>query len=188
MKDAWSPDVIVHRGTALTSFYQCGDLYRVNPFTAETAGKEDFNGVFPFEWGVSAHPKVDDATGELLFFSYSKQAPYLKYGVVDEQGALAHFIDAPLPGPRLPHDMAFTRNYAIFNDLPLFWMPELLERNIHLPRFHKHLPSRFAIVPRRGETSDIRWFEANPTYVLHFVNAFEDGDEVVLDGFYEGDP
>jgi carotenoid cleavage dioxygenase len=24
--------------------------------------------------------------------------------------------------------------------------------------------------------------------VLHFTNAFEDGDEIVLDGFYEGDP
>jgi carotenoid cleavage dioxygenase-like enzyme len=31
MKDASSTDVIVHRGTALTSFYQCGDLYRVDP-------------------------------------------------------------------------------------------------------------------------------------------------------------
>src|SRR5690349_14090948 len=30
MKDASSTDVLVHRGTALTSFYQCGDLYRVD--------------------------------------------------------------------------------------------------------------------------------------------------------------
>jgi carotenoid cleavage dioxygenase len=32
--------------------------------------------------GISAHPKVDEATGELLFFNYSKQAPYMHYGVV----------------------------------------------------------------------------------------------------------
>ena len=31
-----------------------------------------------------------------------------------------------------------------------------------------------------GQTEDIRWFEADPTYVLHFVNAYEDGDEIVL--------
>ena len=60
MKDASSTDVIVHRGTALTSFYQCGDLYRVDPFSADTLGKETWNGRFPFHWGVSAHPKVDD--------------------------------------------------------------------------------------------------------------------------------
>jgi len=32
------------------------------------------------------------------------------------------------------------------------------------------------------------WFEAEPTYVLHWINAFEDGDEVVLDGFHQGCP
>ena len=188
MKDASSTDVIVHRGTALTSFYQCGDLYRVNPLTAETLGKEDFNGNFPFDWGVSAHPKVDEATGELLFFTYSKQAPYMRYGVVDANDDLVHITDIPLPGPRLPHDMAFTPNYAILNDFPLFWDPKLLEADIHLPGFHPDMPSRFAVIPRRGGPDDIRWFEADPTFVLHFTNAYEDGDEIVLDGFYEGDP
>ncbi len=187
MKDASSTDVIVHRGTALTSFYQCGDLYRVDPFSAETLGKETWNGRFPFDWGVSAHPKVDLATGELLFFNYSKQAPYMHYGVVDERGELVHYVDIPLPGPRLPHDMAFTRNYAILNDFPLFWDPELLKKDVHAARFHPDMPSRFAVIPRAA-ADDIRWFEAEPTYVLHFANAYEDGDEIVLDGFFQGDP
>ncbi|MGV0788513.1 carotenoid oxygenase family protein [Mycolicibacterium sp. XJ2] len=188
MKDASSTDVIVHRGVALTSHYQCGDLYRVDPFSGDTLGKEDWHGRFPADWGVSAHPKVDDRTGELLFFSYSKQDPYLRYGVVDDGGNLVHLTDVPLPGPRLPHDMAFTENYAILNDFPMFWDPTLLEAGIHLPGFHPDMPSRFAVVPRRGGSSDIRWFEADPTFVLHFTNAYEDGDEIVLDGFFEGDP
>ena len=50
------------------------------------------------------------------------------------------------------------------------------------------MPSRFAVIPRRGGPRDIRWFEADPTYVLHFTNAYEDGDEIVLDGFFQGDP
>ena len=188
MKDASSTDVIVHRGIALTSFYQCGDLYRVDPFSANTLGKESWNGHFPFDWGVSAHPKVDPKSGELLFFNYSKQAPYMHYGVVDESNELAHYIDIPLPGPRLPHDMAFTENYVILNDFPLFWDPSLLEHDVHLPRFYPDMPSRFAVVPRRGGSNDIRWFEADPTFVLHFTNAYEDGDEIVLDGFFEGAP
>ena len=188
MKDASSTDVIVHRGTALTSFYQCGDLYRVDPRTAETLGKESWQGDFPFEWGVSAHPKVDDRTGELMFFNYSKEAPYMHYGVVDESNALVHYVDVPLPGPRLPHDMAFTENYAILNDFPLFWNAEALKKNAHVPEFHKDMPSRFAVIPRRGQTSDIRWFEAEGTYALHFVNAYEEGNEIVLDGFFQGDP
>jgi carotenoid cleavage dioxygenase-like enzyme len=188
MKDASSTDVIVHRGTALSSFYQCGDLYRLDPYTGDTLGKQDWNGGFPFDWGVSAHPKVDDGTGELLFFNYSKQAPYLHYGVVDENNDLVHYIDVPLPGPRLPHDMAFTQNFAILNDFPLFWDPELLERGVHVARFHRDMPSRFAVIPRRGQSSQIQWFEAEPTFVLHFTNAYEDGDDIVLDGFFQGDP
>ena len=188
MKDASSTDVIVHRGTALTSFYQCGDLYRLDPCSGDTLGKEDWGGAFPFDWGVSAHPKVDDNTGELLFFNYSKQAPYMHYGVVDERGTLVHYVDVDLPGPRLPHDMAFTENYAILNDFPLFWEPEYLERNAHVARFHRDMPSRFAVIPRRGSSSEVQWFEAEPTYVLHFTNAYEDGDEIVLDGFFQGDP
>ncbi|MBV8863469.1 MAG: carotenoid oxygenase family protein, partial [Mycobacterium sp.] len=147
-----------------------------------------WNGRFPVEWGVSAHPKVDGTTGELLFFNYSKQAPYMHYGVVDESNELAHYVDIPLPGPRLPHDMAYTENYVILNDFPLFWDPRLLEHDVHLPRFYPDIPSRFAVLPRRGGTDDIRWFEADPTFVLHFVNAYEDGDEIVLDGFFEGAP
>jgi carotenoid cleavage dioxygenase-like enzyme len=188
MKDASSTDVIVHRGTALTSFYQCGDVYRLNPYTGDTLGKESWNGAFPFDWGVSAHPKVDDRTGELLFFNYSKQAPYMHYGVVDANNDLVHYVDVPLPGPRLPHDMAFTQNYAILNDFPLFWEPEYLERNAHVARFHRDMPSRFAVIPRHGQSRDIQWFEADPTYVLHFTNAYEDGDEIVLDGFFQSDP
>ncbi|WP_167097865.1 carotenoid oxygenase family protein [Mycobacterium sp. DL592] len=186
LKDASSTDVVVHRGTALTSFYQCGDLYRVDPYTGDTLGKQAWGGAFPAE-GVSAHPKVDERTDELMFFNYSKNAPYMHYGVVDRNNQLVHYTDVPLPGPRLPHDMAFTRNYAILNDFPLFWEPEMLERNVHMARFHRDMPSRFAVLPRRGG-GPIQWFEAEPTFVLHFVNAYEDGDEIVLDGFFQGDP
>ena len=188
MKDASSTDVIVHNGKALTSFWQCGDLYELDPRTLETTGKAPWATGFPSPTGVSAHTKLDQRTGELLVFGYGKEAPYLHYGVVSADGRLVHSIDVPLPGPRLPHDMAFTERYAILNDLPLFWDPDLLAQGIHLPRFHPDVPSRFAIVPRRGRTEDIRWFEADPTYVLHWINAYEDGDWVVLDGFFEHDP
>jgi len=187
MKDASSTDIVVHRGKALSSFWMCGDLYRFDPWTLEAEGKEDFAGAFP-ALGVSAHPKIDENNGEMLFFNYGAEAPYMHYGVVDASGALAHYVDVPLPGPRLPHDMAFTENYAILNDCPMFWDPKLLAEGHHAPRFYPELPTRFGILPRRGQSEEIRWFEAAPTFVLHWINAYEDGDEIVLDGFFEGNP
>jgi carotenoid cleavage dioxygenase-like enzyme len=187
MKDASSTDVVVQRGVALSSFYQCGDLYRLDPLTLEDLGRESWGGRFPAE-GVSAHMKVDEATGELLFFNYGKEPPYMHYGVVSQAGELVHYVDVPLPGPRLPHDMAFTERYAILNDCPLFWDPAALAKGVHANRFFPELPTRFAILPRRGRSDEIRWFEAAPTFVLHWINAYEDGDEVVLDGFFQHDP
>lgn len=186
LKDSSSTDVVVHRGRALTSFYQCGDLYQLDPITLAQFGPADWHGAFPHE-GVSAHSKLDPETGELLFFNYSKTAPFMHCGALGADGRLKHYRPIPLPGPRLPHDMAFTPHYLILNDLPLFWDADLLQRNIHAARLHD-LPSRFALVPRNGDAGAERWFEASPTYVLHWVNAYEDGDEVILDGYRQRDP
>jgi carotenoid cleavage dioxygenase len=184
LKDSSSTDIVVHAGRALSTFYQCGEGYRLDPETLEQQGPEPW---VPID-GISAHPKVDERTGELMFFNYSKHAPYLHYGEVDRNNRLTNYIPIPLAGPRLPHDMAFTEHYAILNDMPVFWDAELLKKNVHAVREHKGLPSRFAIVPRHGRTEDVRWFEAAPTYVLHWLNAFEDGDEVVLDGYFQEVP
>jgi carotenoid cleavage dioxygenase len=184
LKDSSSTDIIVHAGKAVSTFYQCGEGYVLDPATLAQEGVASW---VPLD-GISAHPKVDERTGELLFFNYSKHAPYMHYGVVDRSGKLAHYVPIPLPGPRLPHDMMFTQNWSILCDFPLFWDEELLKRNIHVTRLHKGMPSRFALIPRYGQPEDIRWFEAEPTFVLHFINAYEDGDEIILDGYFEEDP
>ena len=185
VKDASSTDVVVHNGQILSTFWQCGEGYRLDPYTLETLGTENW---VPEE-GISAHPKVDERTGELLFFNYSKQAPYQHYGVVDKHNKLIHYTPVPLPGPRLPHDMAFTENYSILVDLPFYWNPEKLKQGWHIPTYYgKTQPTRFAILPRYGTEKDIRWFEADPTYVLHWNNAYEDGDEIIVDGYFQENP
>ncbi len=187
MKDNASTDVIVHNGVALASFFQCGELYQLDPLTLTDLGKATWAGRFPAD-GVSAHPTLDEHTGELMFFNYSATEPYMHYGVLDAEGTLVTYIDIPLPGPRLPHDIAITEHWSILNDLPLFWDPQALADGYYSNTFRRDLPSRFALVPRHGTTDDIRWFDAAPTFVLHWINAYEDGDEVVLDGFFQHNP
>jgi carotenoid cleavage dioxygenase-like enzyme len=188
MKDASSTDVVVHAGVALTSFWQCGDMYELDPITLGQRGKAAWGGLFPADRGVSAHARVDELTGELMFFNYSTAPPYLHYGIVGRDRRVAHYVPIELPGPRLPHDLAFTEHYTVLNDLPLFWDEQLVHQGVYASRFHPDLPSRFGIVPRRGDSEDVTWFEAEPTYVLHWANAYEDGDEVVLDGFFQSNP
>jgi carotenoid cleavage dioxygenase len=183
LKDSSSTDIITHNGVAISTFYQCGEAYCLDPQTLETLGIASWA---PLD-GVSAHCKVDPHTGELMFFNYSKHAPYMHYGVVNRQGRLTTYQPIPLPGPRLPHDMAVSARHSILNDLPAFWDEELLESDIHAVRMHD-LPSRFGVIPRHGRSEELRWFEAAPTYVLHFLNAYEMGSEIVMDGYFQENP
>lgn len=188
LKDSSSTDVVVHGGEVITSFYQCGDLYRMSGTTLETLGKSQWHGDFPSAIGVSAHPKVDEHTGEMMFFNYSNQAPYMHYGVVDKHQNLLNYCDIPLPGPRLSHDMAITEHYSVLNDCPLFTDPEAIKAGKHSVRFFPEIPTRIGVIPRHGQTADLRWFDFKPTYVLHWINAFEEGDWVVMDGFFQINP
>ena len=188
LKDSSSTDVVVHNGVVLSSFYECGDLYALDALTLEPRGKADWHGAFPRDRGVSAHPQVDEHTGEMLFFNYNAHAPYLNYGVVDSEDRLVHYVPIELPGPRLPHDMTFTENYAILNDLPMIWDPKLMSKGMYLARFHPEMHTRLGVIPRRGAASEIRWFDFDPTYVLHWTNAYEVGDEIVVEGFFQHNP
>jgi len=178
LKDVSNTDVVPFNGKAITLFYQCGDAYFVDPLTLETEGKVDLEGLKLRQ--VSAHSKTDERTGEFLFFDYDVKPPYMTYGVLAPDGSLKHFTPIDLPGARLPHDMAITENYTILHDLPLFWDPELLQRGIHKVTFFPELPSRFGVLPRYGDGKDIKWFETDPCYIYHVVNAWEEGDEVVM--------
>ena len=184
VKDSSSTDVIVHNGSVLSTFWQCGEGYRLNPATLETLGIE---GWVPID-GISAHPKLDPNTGELLFFNYGTHAPYMHYGVVGADNKLKHYTPIDLPAPRLPHDMCFSENYSILNDFPMYWPQAAIEQGFYVPIFDQSMKSRFGIIPRMGSRNDVKWFEADPTYVLHFTNAWEEGDEVIMDGYFQEQP
>ncbi len=184
IKDSSSTDIVVHAGQLLSTFWQCGEGYRVSAENLDTLGIE---GWVPLD-GISAHPKVDLKTGEMMFFNYSTHAPYMHYGVVGADNRLKHYTPIELPAPRLPHDMAISPNYSVLNDFPLYWPKELIDQGVYVPQYDKTRPSRFAVLPRYGNGEEVKWFEAEPTYVLHYTNCYEEGDEVVLDGYFQKNP
>ncbi len=175
VKNTSNTDVKFHNGKLITMWYLAGGMYHVDPMTLETIGPARFEGAPDFR--ASAHSRVDERTGELLFFDYFPHAPYMEYGVIGADGRLKHKIPVQLPGPRLPHDMAITENYTILHDFPLTYDMEALALGRHKLKFHADWPSRFAVVPRHGSADQIRWFAAEPNYLLHVVNAWEEGPD-----------
>ncbi|MDJ0959908.1 MAG: carotenoid oxygenase family protein [Acidimicrobiia bacterium] len=179
LKDTANTDVLFHNGNLIAMWYLAGEPYRVDPMTLETLGKEDWQGTR--QSCVSAHAKVDQHTGEFLFFDYGPVPPYMSYGVVSPDGVVRHFTPVELPGARMPHDMAITERYSILMDLPLVVDPESAKEGRHALLFMRDTPARFGVIPRYGAGTEIRWFDAEPCYIYHTVNAYEDGDEIVMD-------
>ncbi len=179
LKDNSNTDISIHAGKAISTFYQCGEAYILNPLTLDTLGTLNYKSKGVRQ--LSAHCITDESNGDLLFFDYAVNPPYMTYGVLNKRTELVNFTPIDLPGARLPHSMAFTPNYSILMDLPMFWDPELLKKDIHKVTFYPELQSRFGILDRLASGDSIRWFTAEPCYIYHIINSWEEGREVVLD-------
>lgn len=149
--------------------------YELSP-ELETMGCENFGG--KLTTAFTAHPKLCPETGELHFFGYSPVAPFLTYHVLDAAGALVHSAEIKVPAGTMMHDFMITRDHAIFMDLPVVFD---LSNPAAPIRWDDDYGARIGIVPRMGTNDDIRWFEVDPCYVFHPLNAYVDGDQVICD-------
>jgi carotenoid cleavage dioxygenase-like enzyme len=176
-KNTANTALVWHAGQFL-ALWEGGAPHAIKLPELETIGEYTYNGklISPF----TAHPKVDPVTGEMMFFGYSFSPPYLQYGVVSAGGELLRTVPIDLPIPVMMHDFAITENYTIFMDLPLTFSTERMQRGEPLMMFERDRPSRFGILPRHGDNSNIRWFESPACYIFHTLNAYEEKDEVVL--------
>ena len=187
MKDNAGTDVKMHAGKLLAAMSQGSEPWRLDPVTLETLGPDQDWARFVPD-GVASHYKIDNATGEMMFFNYPEKPPYMNYGVIDRHNRLVHYVPIELPGARWPHDLGITKNYTILHDLPFHFDNELLAKGQRKMVFYRDKPARFGILPRYGDSASVRWFDATPCHILHLANCYEDGDEVVMDGCIMPDP
>ena len=143
-----------------------------------TIGCQNFNE--SLTCSMTAHPKVCPTTGELLAFSYFNFAqPYLNYIRIGADGELKQLEGIELPQMVMMHDFNITENYVVFMDLPLALDLDLLATGIPF-RFKRESGARLGVMPRNGTSSDVRWFEIEPCYVFHQVNAWDKDDVITL--------
>jgi carotenoid cleavage dioxygenase-like enzyme len=177
-KNVANTALIWHRDRLL-ALWEGGEPHAVEVPSLDTIGTYSFDSKLASP--VTAHPKVDPLTGEMMFFGYSlAQPPYVKYSVVSAEGELLRTVPIDLPVGVMMHDFAITEHYTIFMDLPLTFRLERLQRGEPAFAFERDRPSRFGILPRHGNHHTIRWFEAPSCYVFHTLNAYESEDEIVL--------
>ncbi|HEV7887566.1 MAG TPA: carotenoid oxygenase family protein [Acidimicrobiales bacterium] len=144
-------------------------------------GRHDFDG--RLRSAMTAHPKIDPATGEMLFFGYNIFGPpYLRFHVADASGALVRTEDIEIPGPAMIHDFAITENHVVFFDLPVVFDMDLVAQGLFPFSWQPDsYGARVGVMPRNGTGADVRWVDVEPCYVFHPLNAYDDGDRIVVD-------
>lgn len=144
----------------------------------ESLGPMNFGG--RLRGPLCAHPKVCPLTGEMHAFGTSPRAqPHLTYYQFSPEGSLLLEHPIETPAPTMMHDFAITADHAVFMDLPIVFDPA-----IGLPayRWDSSHQARLGVLPRSPESGQApEWFNIEPGYIFHTINACEIGDRIVLD-------
>jgi carotenoid cleavage dioxygenase len=171
--------LVWHDGRLL-ALWEGGEPHHVKVPSLETVGPHTFGGALAHPF--TAHPKVDAVTGELLFFGYMLFGePYLQYSVASKEGGIVHTTPIHLPIGVMMHDFAITERYALFLNLPYTFSMAKVERGENPFAWEPERGAQIGVLPRRGDGSAIRWFPISPCFIFHTLNAYDDGDQVVLD-------
>lgn len=164
---------IVHHGERYLALYEGGAPYEVDRNIA-TLGRFDYGGKLP---GVmSAHPKVDAVTGELLSISYDLRSGMLTYVRANRSGHLDRVVPFRSPWSAIVHDVALTDKYLV-----AFICPFVFDWSRHGPpgMWEPERGAKVALIPRDAHSAEqIRWIDASPFFHWHTVNAFVDGERI----------
>jgi carotenoid cleavage dioxygenase-like enzyme len=170
--------IVSHAGRTLATV-ESGPLPYELSYDLGTVGPCDFKGTLP--GGFAAHTKLDHAAGELHAIAYFWAWDYVQHIVVGPDGIVSHAIDLPISGGPMMHDFAITSNYIVLLDLPVTFSLDAAAAGTRLPYvWNPSHPARVGLLRRDG-SSEPRWFNVDPCFVFHTLNAYDEDGRVVLD-------
>ncbi|MEZ5570839.1 MAG: carotenoid oxygenase family protein [Halioglobus sp.] len=171
---------LIYHGGELMSLGEFGYPYLINPDDLSTKSVFNYGGKLP--GNMTAHPRIDPMTGEMLFFGYNVVQPYITYMRADAAGNMLQVEPIEMTGPSMVHDFAVTENYVVFMEMPVRFSWFMALSGSSLPfKWDADAPSRFGVMPRTGTNADVKWFDVPTCFIFHIMNSYEQGDEVIVD-------
>ncbi|WP_438010461.1 carotenoid oxygenase family protein [Sorangium sp. So ce321] len=155
----------------------------LDPATLDTLGESDLGGVLGPTFSAHPHRVAARKTSYNFGVRYGR-APQLDLYAVDDEGRARALGAVPLPAPVMLHDFCATRRHLVFFVSPA--VIRVARALLHWGGFDSWV--RFE--PRRGtevivvdidDVSRVRRFRVDTFFQWHFANAYDDGDDLVVD-------
>jgi all-trans-8'-apo-beta-carotenal 15,15'-oxygenase len=201
---------VIYWGNKLLALWEGGAPHHLDSATLETVGLDNLDGRLRSGTAFSAHPWIDPGTTDsersknvvsprLVNFSIKNGFPsQITLFEFAPDGTLVHQYSHSIPGFCFIHDFAITPSYAIFfqNPVTLNPLPYLVGiRTVgECIQFQGDRPTKIILIPRPQDentpanppssTPKIQTplvLEATAGFVFHHANAFESGDELIID-------
>ena len=171
--------IIAHAGRYLATV-EAGPLPYQLSGELDTVGPCDFSGTLP--GGFAAHTKLDHATGELHAIAYYWAWDHVQHIIIGAGGKVSRTTDIPVADGPMMHDFALTPGYVVLLDLPVTFSLDAVSAGLKLPyTWNPAHQARVGLLPRGSAAAAVRWFEVDPCWVFHTLNAYDDGGRVVVD-------
>jgi carotenoid cleavage dioxygenase-like enzyme len=183
----------VDRGAANTHIYWHGGKmlvlkedalpYAIDPHSLETLGSWDFHGKWTAT-SMSAHPKIDPVTGEMIAYGYQAKGDLsddIAVYTINPAGHIVNEVWLKSPYLGIIHDIAITQKYIVIPVVARTTSLERLQSGEPMWEWDGSLPTMVGLLPRDGDASDVRWFQGPARNTLHFLNAVDEGNTVVMD-------
>lgn len=134
---------------------------------------------------MTAHPKIDPETGEMLFFGYSTGGYFtdrMTFHVIDAAGQVTRAETFTTPYSAMVHDFFVTRTHVIFPVLPLTGSLERAMKGQSPFAWEPDKPGWLGVLRRDAGIETLKWIEVPACYVFHVLNAHDDdGGNIVAD-------
>lgn len=182
---------VIHHGGKLMALVENAWPFQIDERTLAPIGKTDF-GVDQLGMSVTAHPKIDGRTGQMIIHGYQPFEPYVQLYIVEPDGKASLAEPLDMPYSSMMHDIAVTENYVIVLLCPVVIDGEpIVAGEKMFGECLSYQPERgmkFG-VRRREPGAEIQWFDApTPGFIFHPGNAYEEDGKIFMDACTYLDP
>ena len=186
----------IYHGGHLLALNEGGKPWKLVPDTLETVGEFTYHGGLKGQEVFSAHGKIHPRTGDYINFGAGMSGfgwrgpkPCVNIYRIGADGRMTERSQIALETFPFCHDFALSDRYAIFfigsivfgNMTPVILGTRTISDQIH---FDADIPMQVVVVSL-DSLQVVKRFEAAPGSIIHFGNAWEDGDKLVVDGMFQ---